>query len=37
MFMKIQGVNLVTDIMDKQWFVFQDPDGNMLMVCEAPR
>jgi catechol 2,3-dioxygenase-like lactoylglutathione lyase family enzyme len=34
-FMQNQGVHLVTEIMDEQWFVFRDPYGNMLMICEA--
>lgn len=32
-FMKANGVELVTDIQHSQFFVFKDPDGNMLMVC----
>lgn len=32
-FMHRLGVELVTEIMDGHWFVFRDPDGNMLMVC----
>jgi len=34
-FMKEHGVTLVTEIIDAKWFVFQDPDGNKLMVCEC--
>ncbi|WP_085990866.1 VOC family protein [Oceanobacillus senegalensis] len=33
-FMKENGVELVTDVQHDQFFVFKDPDGNMLMVCE---
>ncbi|WP_188455929.1 VOC family protein [Virgibacillus oceani] len=33
-FMKDNGVELVTEIKHNQWFVFKDPDGNMLMVCQ---
>ncbi len=33
-FMKENGVELVTEIQHGQFFVFKDPDGNMLMVCE---
>ncbi|GAA0493704.1 hypothetical protein GCM10008986_20220 [Salinibacillus aidingensis] len=33
-FMKENGVELVTDIQHDHFFVFKDPDGNMLMVCE---
>lgn len=32
-FMKEQGVELVTEIENGHWFVFRDPDGNLLMVC----
>jgi catechol 2,3-dioxygenase-like lactoylglutathione lyase family enzyme len=34
-FMKNHGAELVTDIQDDHWFVFRDPDGNMIMVCRA--
>ncbi|WP_409344502.1 effector binding domain-containing protein [Paenibacillus sp. MBLB4367] len=34
-FMKEQGVELLTEIMDAHWFVFLDPDGNKLMVREC--
>lgn len=34
-FMKSQGTELVTDIMDEHWFAFRDPDGNLLMVCQT--
>jgi catechol 2,3-dioxygenase-like lactoylglutathione lyase family enzyme len=33
-FMQEIGVKLVTGIEDGRWFVFQDPDGNRIMVCE---
>lgn len=33
-FMKDMDVNLVTEIEHNQFFVFKDPDGNMLMVCQ---
>lgn len=33
-FMKDQGVELVSDIENDQFFVFKDPDGNKLMVCK---
>ncbi|WP_164670781.1 VOC family protein [Virgibacillus doumboii] len=33
-FMKNNGVELVTEVMYDHWFVFKDPDGNMLMVCQ---
>ncbi|MDQ0272806.1 VOC family protein [Cytobacillus purgationiresistens] len=32
-FMKDNEVQLVTEIEDDFYFVFKDPDGNMLMVC----
>ncbi len=32
-FMQANDVELVTDIQHNQFFVFKDPDGNMLMVC----
>ncbi|RBP07862.1 putative enzyme related to lactoylglutathione lyase [Rossellomorea aquimaris] len=32
-FMKDNGVELVTDVQNDQYFVFKDPDGNVLMVC----
>jgi len=34
-FMKEQGADLVTEIEYDHWFVFRDPDGNLLMVCRA--
>jgi hypothetical protein len=34
-FMKQQGAELVTGIEDDRWFVFRDPDGNLLMICES--
>ncbi|MGI8316922.1 VOC family protein [Halobacillus mangrovi] len=33
-FMKENGVELVTEVQHDKFFVFKDPDGNMLMVCE---
>lgn len=33
-FMKDNGVELVTEIQHDHFFVFKDPDGNMLMVCQ---
>ncbi|ARI78689.1 VOC family protein [Halobacillus mangrovi] len=33
-FMKENGVELVTEVQHNKFFVFKDPDGNMLMVCE---
>lgn len=33
-FMKANNVELVTEIQGEQWFVFKDPDGNLLMVCK---
>lgn len=33
-FMQENGVELVTEVEDNQWFVFKDPDGNLLMVCQ---
>ncbi|MET3698855.1 catechol 2,3-dioxygenase-like lactoylglutathione lyase family enzyme [Bacillus oleivorans] len=33
-FMKENGVELVTEIQHDHFFVFKDPDGNMLMVCQ---
>ncbi len=32
-FMTDNGVELVTGIENNQYFVFKDPDGNLLMVC----
>ncbi|SEH64255.1 Catechol 2,3-dioxygenase [Halobacillus karajensis] len=32
-FMEDHGVELVTEIQYDHFFVFKDPDGNMLMVC----
>jgi catechol 2,3-dioxygenase-like lactoylglutathione lyase family enzyme len=34
-FMKENGVEIVTDVQHDHFFVFKDPDGNMLMVCEG--
>jgi catechol 2,3-dioxygenase-like lactoylglutathione lyase family enzyme len=33
-FMKNNEVELVTEIQSEKWFVFRDPDGNLLMVCK---
>ncbi|MGE6256848.1 VOC family protein [Heyndrickxia sporothermodurans] len=33
-FMKENDVELVTDIQDNFYFVFKDPDGNLLMICK---
>lgn len=33
-FMEENGVELVTGIENGHWFVFKDPDGNLLMVCQ---
>jgi len=33
-YLKEQGVQLVTEIEDDLWFVFQDLDGNLIMICE---
>jgi catechol 2,3-dioxygenase-like lactoylglutathione lyase family enzyme len=33
-FMKHNNVELVTEIQSEKWFVFKDPDGNLLMVCK---
>jgi len=32
--MQDSGADLVTGIENDQWFVFRDPDGNLLMVCQ---
>ncbi|MET4559822.1 catechol 2,3-dioxygenase-like lactoylglutathione lyase family enzyme [Lysinibacillus parviboronicapiens] len=32
-FMKENNVELVTEIEDDFYFVFKDPDGNLLMIC----
>ncbi len=34
-FMKDNGVELVTEVQHDHFFVFKDPDGNMLMVCQC--
>ncbi|MHA7581697.1 VOC family protein [Paenibacillus vandeheii] len=34
-FMQYKNVNLTTPIEHEQWFNFQDPDGNLLMVCQC--
>lgn len=33
-FIQENGVELVTGIENDQWFVFKDPDENLLMVCQ---
>ena len=33
--MKNKGAHMVTGIEDNHWFVFKDPDENMLMVCKV--
>ncbi|TKC18900.1 VOC family protein [Robertmurraya kyonggiensis] len=33
-FMMEYGVEIVTEVMNEQFFVFKDPDGNLLMVCQ---
>ncbi|WP_307344954.1 VOC family protein [Metabacillus malikii] len=33
-FMKDNNVELVTEIQDNFYFVFKDPDGNLLMICK---
>jgi catechol 2,3-dioxygenase-like lactoylglutathione lyase family enzyme len=33
-FMKENNVDLVTGIEDGNYFVFKDPDGNLLMICK---
>ncbi|MGE7912523.1 VOC family protein [Lysinibacillus xylanilyticus] len=33
-FMKENDVELVTEIQDNFYFVFKDPDGNLLMICK---
>ncbi|TKH41392.1 glyoxalase [Paenibacillus terrae] len=34
-FMQSKHVNITTTIEHDQWFNFQDPDGNLLMVCKC--
>ncbi|MFB9278429.1 VOC family protein [Cohnella cellulosilytica] len=34
-YMEQKNVTLVTGIEHGQWFNFQDPDGNLLMVCKC--
>jgi len=34
-YMKGKNVELTTGIEHDQWFIFKDPDGNHLMVCEC--
>jgi catechol 2,3-dioxygenase-like lactoylglutathione lyase family enzyme len=33
-FMKDNNVELITEIEDDFYFVFRDPDGNLLMICK---
>ncbi|MBM7553635.1 VOC family protein [Thalassobacillus pellis] len=33
-FMEQLGVEMVTEVEYDQYFIFKDPDGNMLMVCQ---
>ena len=33
-FMQQNDVDLVTAVENDKWFVFKDPDGNLLMVCQ---
>lgn len=34
-FMKENNVELVTEIQDNFYFVFKDPDDNLLMICKG--
>ncbi|GGA69915.1 VOC family protein [Ornithinibacillus halotolerans] len=34
-FMKRKGVSITTDIQFNHYFNFEDPDGNLLMVCKC--
>jgi predicted enzyme related to lactoylglutathione lyase len=34
-FMKVKGVNIISDIEHDQYFNFKDFDGNILMVCKC--
>ncbi|MFE6073692.1 VOC family protein [Paenibacillus sp. NPDC057886] len=34
-FMLSKNVNIRTPIEQEHWFNFQDPDGNLLMVCQC--
>ncbi|WP_335869959.1 VOC family protein [Bacillus sp. 2205SS5-2] len=34
-FMKEKEITLISDIEHDQWFTIQDPDGNILMVCQT--
>jgi len=34
-FAKDNGMELVTEIENQQWFNLRDPDGNMLMICQS--
>jgi catechol 2,3-dioxygenase-like lactoylglutathione lyase family enzyme len=34
-FMKENNVELVTEVEHDKYFVFKDPDGNLLMVCNV--
>lgn len=36
-YMREQGVEVVTEIMNGHFFNFRDPDGNLLMVCAPVR
>ncbi|MGO0061490.1 VOC family protein [Brevibacillus fluminis] len=33
--LKEKGIELVSGIENGHWFTFQDPDGNVLMVCKC--
>lgn len=33
-FMEENGVELVGEIQYGHWFLFKDPDGNLLMICQ---
>lgn len=33
-YMKENGVELVGEIEHGHWFLFKDPDGNLLMICQ---
>ncbi|WP_433942935.1 VOC family protein [Paenibacillus sp. SN-8-1] len=33
-FMKDNNITLITSVQDDHWFVIQDPDGNLLMICK---
>jgi len=34
-YLKNKDVNIITEIEHDHWFNFQDPDGNVLMVCQC--